>query len=166
VTKAAFGIFLATFAYAVVAQVLEGARDSEPAQSRAVTAALVLVAASLVVFVVYVTATMKLLQVSWVITAVANETRAAVAANYPAADGYLQTTPPRLSADPRVVRLSARDGRGYKGSLGVVLGIDRGPARQPGTPPRLCPGAGCPGGRIRPDGGRGVRRARPRPAGR
>ena len=125
VTKAAFGIFLATFAYAVVAQVLEGARDNEPAQSRAVTMALVLVAASLAVFVVYVTATMKLLQVSWVITAVANETRAAVAANYPAADGYLQTNPPRLSADPRVVRLVARDGRGYRGSLGVVLGIDR-----------------------------------------
>jgi uncharacterized membrane protein len=53
VTKAAFGIFLATFAYAVVAQVLEGARDNEPAQSRAVTMALVLVAASLAVFVVY-----------------------------------------------------------------------------------------------------------------
>jgi uncharacterized membrane protein len=127
VTKAAFGIFLATFAYAMVAQVLEGARDNEPAQSRAVTMALVLVLvlASLVVFVVYVTATMKLLQVSWVITAVANETRKAVAANYPAADGYLQTNPPRLSADPRVVRLAARDGRGYKGSLGVVLGVDR-----------------------------------------
>jgi uncharacterized membrane protein len=125
VTKAAFGVFLATFAYAVVALVLEGAGDSEQAQSRAVTAALVLVAASLVVFVVYVTATVKLLQVSWVITAVANETRAAVAANYPAADGYLQTNPPRLSADPRVVRLAARDGRGYKGSLGVVLGVDR-----------------------------------------
>jgi uncharacterized membrane protein len=125
VTKAAFGIFLATFAYAVVALVLEGAGDSEPAQSRAVTMALVLVMASLVVFVVYVTATMKLLQVSWVITAVANETRAAVAANYPAADGYLQTNPPRLSADPRVVRLAGRDGRGYRGSLGVVLGIDR-----------------------------------------
>ena len=125
VTKAAFGIFLATFAYAMVALVLEGARNNEPAQSRAVTMALVLVAASLVVFVVYVTATMKLLQVSWVITAVANETRAAVAANYPAADGYLQTDPPRLSSDPRVVRLAARDGRGYKGSLGVVLGIDR-----------------------------------------
>jgi hypothetical protein len=32
VTKTAFGIFLASFAYAVVAQVLEGARDSEPAR--------------------------------------------------------------------------------------------------------------------------------------
>ena len=42
--------------------------------------ALMLVAASLAVFVVYVTATMKLLQVGWVITAFANETRAAVAA--------------------------------------------------------------------------------------
>ena len=37
VTKAAFGIFLATFAYALVALVLEGAGDSAPAQSRAVT---------------------------------------------------------------------------------------------------------------------------------
>jgi hypothetical protein len=43
---------------------------------------------------------MKLLQVSLVITAVADGTRAAVAANYPAADGYLQTNPPRLSSDP------------------------------------------------------------------
>jgi Kef-type K+ transport system membrane component KefB len=47
VAKAAFGIFLATFAYAVVTQVLEGARDNEPAQSRAVTMALVLVLVAL-----------------------------------------------------------------------------------------------------------------------
>ncbi len=41
------------------------------------------VLASLVVFVVYVTATMRLLQVSWVVTAVAEETRRAISANRP-----------------------------------------------------------------------------------
>lgn len=126
VTKLAFGVFLASFAYAVVTLVLEGALDSQASQSRAVTAGLALVGASLVVFVVYVAATMKLLQVSWVVTAVANETRAAVAANHPPADAYLEAEAPALLPNPHMVRLPARASRGYRSSLGVVVGTDRG----------------------------------------
>jgi uncharacterized membrane protein len=65
--KVAFGHFLATFAFAMTVLVLDRARAggiAGAADSRAVTVASLLVAASLKVFVGYVTATMRLLQVS------------------------------------------------------------------------------------------------------
>src|SRR4029453_18591965 len=60
----------------------------------AVTLAVLFVLASLGLFVVYVTATMRLLQVSWVVTAVADETRAALRVNLPPADDYRDVPPP------------------------------------------------------------------------
>jgi uncharacterized membrane protein len=121
VTKLAFGIFLATFAFAMTVLVLDEAAADPAVDSRAVTAASLLVAVSLLVFVGYVTATMKLLQVSWVITAVANETRRAVAANFPPPAAYLPAAAPALSASPAVLRLPAKGRR----ALGVLRGIDR-----------------------------------------
>jgi uncharacterized membrane protein len=120
-TKLAFGLFLATSAFAMTALVLDEARGQGAADSRAVTVASVLVAASLLVFVAYVTSTMKLLQVSWVITAVAEETRQAVADNFPPADAYVPAAAPARSAPPAVLRLPRR---GRK-ALGVLRGIDR-----------------------------------------
>ena len=79
ITKLAFGLFLATFAYAIVVLVVEGASSSASVLRLAVTLGVLFVLASLVVFVVYVTATMRLLQVSWVVTAVADETRRVLA---------------------------------------------------------------------------------------
>jgi uncharacterized membrane protein len=46
------------------------------------------VAATLLVFLGYVATTLRLLQVAWGITDVANRTRSAVAEHYPAASGY------------------------------------------------------------------------------
>src|SRR6185436_19125396 len=89
-------------------------------ESRSVTVARLLVGASLVIFVVYATATMKLLQVGWVITAVADETRQAVRLSFPPADAYLVTEAPQLTATPSLVHLP-EEGRG---ALGVLLGID------------------------------------------
>ena len=85
ITKVAFGLFLATFGYAIVVIVVEGASSSPAVLRLAVTLGVLLVLASLVVFVVYVTATMRLLQVSWVVTAVAEETRRAIRTNRPVA---------------------------------------------------------------------------------
>jgi uncharacterized membrane protein len=126
ITKLAFGLFLATFAYAIVVYVVEGASSRASVLRLAVTLGVLFVLASLVVFVVYVTATMRLLQVSWVVTAVAEETRRVLARERPLAASYLAAAAPQLNRDPRVVRLKAErhDGRG--GQLGVILGVDRG----------------------------------------
>ena len=125
VTKLAFGTFLATFAFAVVALVLDEALATEEARGRAVTAGSLLVLASLGVFLVYVTATMRLLQVSWVVTAVADETREAIRANLPTAAGYREAPPPRLVEDPVPVRLPAEHPRSRPGEFGVVLSVNR-----------------------------------------
>jgi uncharacterized membrane protein len=119
-TKLAFGVFLATFAFAATMLVLDPSGNAV-VESRSVSVASLLVAASLVIFVGYATATMKLLQVGWVITAVAEETRQAVRLNFPPADAYLVSEAPRLTAAPSMVHLPG-EGRG---ALGVLLGIDR-----------------------------------------
>jgi hypothetical protein len=83
-------MFLATFAYAIVVIVVEGSSSSASVLRLAVTLGVLFVLASLVIFVVYVTATMRLLQVSWVVTAVADETRRDVGRNRPVAACVLQ----------------------------------------------------------------------------
>ena len=125
ITKLAFGLFLATFAYAIVVYVVEGASSRASVLRLAVTLGVLFVLASLVVFVVYVTATMRLLQVSWVVTAVAEETRRVLARERPLAASYLAAAAPQVDQDPRLVRLKAErhDGRG--GQFGVILGVDR-----------------------------------------
>ena len=68
ITKTAFGVFLATFAFAVTALAFDNV-DDPAAASRTIALAVALLAVSIAVFVVYVTATMRLLEVGWVITA-------------------------------------------------------------------------------------------------
>ena len=126
ITKLAFGLFLATFAYAIVVIVVEGASSSASVLRLAVTLGVLLVLASLVVFVVYVTATMRLLQVSWVVTAVADETRRALGRNRPLAASYLSAAAPQVDQDPRLVRLKGEQDDGKGGQFGVILGVDRG----------------------------------------
>jgi uncharacterized membrane protein len=125
-TKVAFGTYLATFSFSVVVLVLEEGTANADARSRAVTAAFVLVMASVVVFIAYATQTVRLLQVSWVITAVAEETRGTLADSFPDRASYVEVEAPRLVDDPPVVHLPlpapASPGGGR---FGVVLGIDR-----------------------------------------
>jgi uncharacterized membrane protein len=118
VTKLAFGILLCAFSYSVAFLVLEGGHHNE-ADSRGLAVSMGLVTASLIVFLGYVASTMRLLQVAWVITRVADETRGAIARQTPADDQRLQAAFPALTLDPLIVRLS---GRGK--SLGVVQGVD------------------------------------------
>ena len=124
VTKAAFGVFLANFAFAVTALAIDNLGDSAAA-SRTVGAAVALLVIAVGVFVVYVTSTMRLLEVGWVITAVANEARGALRKSSPPEERYVVAAAPQLTRDPHVVHLPAVDRRGYQGELGTVLGIDR-----------------------------------------
>jgi uncharacterized membrane protein len=125
ITKLAFGTFLATFAFAIVVLVLDEALATDDARGRAVTAGTVLVVASLGVFLVYVTATMRLLQVSWVVTAVADETRKAIRVDLPPAAAYRDVPPPQLVEDPVPVRLPTGGGRSGLGHFGIVLAVNR-----------------------------------------
>ena len=99
VTKTAFGVFLASFAFALTGLALDNVEDPAAA-SRTVTAAVVLLALAVGVFVVYVTSTMRLLEVGWVITAVANETRAAIRRASPPATSYVDAARPSSPRRP------------------------------------------------------------------
>ena len=133
VTKTAFGAFLAIFAFAVTAIAFDDV-DNPAAASRTVGAAVAMLAIAIVMFIVYVTATMRLLEVGWVITAVANEARVAIRRTSPAASTYIGVDAPALVAEPHVIHLSATDTRGFKGVLGTVLGLDRYRLVRLGTP--------------------------------
>ena len=124
VTKTAFGIFLATFAFAVTGLAFDNV-DDVAAASRTVGACVAMLAVAVVVFIIYVTATMRLLEVGWVITTVANEARVAIRRSYPPESSYVPTAPPELGDSPHVIHLPSTDTRGFKGVLGTVLGIDR-----------------------------------------
>ncbi|MGO8887577.1 MAG: DUF2254 domain-containing protein [Streptosporangiaceae bacterium] len=119
VTKVAFGILLATFSFSVAFLVLEGGHGTE-ADSRGVAVVMVLVSASLIVFIGYVAKTMKLLQVSWVITGVADLTRKAVSRYFPLPEAYLPADAPVLSGQAVTIRLPAR----RRKTLGVLQGVD------------------------------------------
>jgi uncharacterized membrane protein len=122
ITRVAFGTLLAAFAYSVTALVLSHGR-SGPAASRAVDVAAVLVAVSLVVFLRYVASMMELLQVVDVISAVARETKAAVAASWLPPPASRPAAAPARSDSPALLRLP--DGRGRRRpASGRVLGVD------------------------------------------
>ncbi|MGH3212942.1 MAG: DUF2254 family protein, partial [Trebonia sp.] len=103
ITRVAFGTLLAAFAYSVTALVLSHGR-SGPAASRAVDVAAVLVAVSLVVFLRYVASMMELLQVVDVISAVARETKAAVAASWLPPPACRPAAAPARSDSPALLR--------------------------------------------------------------
>jgi uncharacterized membrane protein len=122
ITRVAFGTLLAAFAYSVTALVLSHGR-SGPATSRAVDVAAVLVAVSLVVFLRYVASMMELLQVVDVISAVARETKAAVAASWLPPPACRAAAAPARSDSPALLRLPAA-GRRRRPASGRVLGVD------------------------------------------
>jgi uncharacterized membrane protein len=67
---------------------------------------------------------MKLLQVHWVMTEVADETRAAIRQYFPKAGAYLRAGAPVLAAVPAVVRLPPSGRWRRRAPLGVVQGVD------------------------------------------
>ena len=124
ITKVAFGVFLATFAFAVTGLALDQVEDPSAA-ARTVIVSTAMLGGAVLIFVVYVTATMHLLEVGWVITAVANEARAAIRRSYPGEEAYVAADSPVLVANPHVVHLHSKDTRAYRGVFGTVLGVDR-----------------------------------------
>ena len=150
ITKLAFGLFLATFAYAIVVIVVEGASSRASVLRLAVTLGVLFVLASLVVFVVYVTATMRLLQVSWVVTVVADETRRVLARERPVAASYLTALSGARGRQRRQVWCHSR-GRSW--AVGAAWTAVRLPSAVPAE-----------GGRVSADRripGRDPRRSRP-----
>jgi uncharacterized membrane protein len=123
ITRVAFGTLLAAFAYSVTALVLSHGR-SGPAASRAVVVAAVLVAVSLVVFLRYVASMMELLQVVDVISAVARETKAAVAASWLPPPASRPAVAPARSDSPALLRLPAAVRGRRRPAAGRVLGVD------------------------------------------
>lgn len=126
VTKAAFGIFLATFTFSLLT--LAQLADFGPTATQlSVAITLSLVVASLCVFLMYVTTTVNLLQVSRVIGAVANETRSTIQKNYPEADHYRAAARACRVASPAMVEVGATGRRRALFRVhGVLLGIDKG----------------------------------------
>lgn len=123
VTKVAFGILLATFSYAVTVLVLNGGHRGE-ADSRSVTMALALVAVSLAIFLGYVAATVRLLQVVSVIAVVARQTLAAIDEAVPAAADYRPADQPARDAPVRTISLPLARRRPRRITHGVLLGVD------------------------------------------
>ena len=168
ITKLAFGLFLATFAYAIVVIVVEGASSSADVLRLAVTLGVLFVLVSLVVFVVYVTATMRLLQVSWVVTAVADETRRALRMNRPVAASYVSAASPQVDQRPttRAAESGARrrqgrpvwcDSGGRPRTIGAARTAVRLRAAGPAKGGRVSTDRRCSGGGPRwrrPDRGR------------
>jgi uncharacterized membrane protein len=118
VTKLAFGVLLATFAYSVAFLVLAGGHGHEP-ESRGLAVAVLLVTISLAVFVGYVASTMRLLQVAWVVSDVAARTLRSIAVNYPSASAYVRAGAPDLAGPQRAI---AAAGRGR--TAGILQGVD------------------------------------------
>jgi uncharacterized membrane protein len=116
VTKLAFGVLLATFAYSVAFLVLSGGHGHEP-ESRGLVIAVILVTISLLVFVGYVASTLRLLQVAWVITDVANRTRASIRVHYPPGQAYQLSRAPTLDGPAQQIALRAR-------SQGILQAVD------------------------------------------
>ena len=125
VTKVAFGIMLATFSYSVTVLVLAGGQRGE-ADSRSVTVALALVAASLAIFVGYVAATVRLLQVVSVIAAVARQTLAAIDESVPPDGAYRLAGQPAECAPSRTISLPLGRRPHRRTGHGVLLGVDHG----------------------------------------
>jgi uncharacterized membrane protein len=116
VTKLAFGVLLATFAYSVAFLVLSGGHGHEP-ESRGLVIAVILVTISLLVFVGYVASTLRLLQVAWVVADVASRTRASIRVHYPPAGAYQLSRPPKLDGPEQRIVLRSR-------GQGIVQAVD------------------------------------------
>lgn len=125
VPKLAFGTFMATFFYALflLAQVSDD--QDAPVPVVGATGALLLVAASVAMFVVYVDSTVKQMQVSEMISRVAADTRMAIGENYRAVEHFVSVARPQFETAPQTVTLGSREASDRASRRrGVLLGVD------------------------------------------
>lgn len=116
----ALGVFVATFTYAlVVLRSVRGTDEGEPFVPRvAVTAAFLLLLASIAVFLYYINHIANSIRAVSIIDGIANETRATIDRNYPADAPQGRTQPPSPVADDDVGRTVRAPGPG------VITGVD------------------------------------------
>ena len=124
-TKVAFGVFIATFVCSLLSlsRVEQKALDQDGPVAT-VTVSLLLVAASLVVFIVFVNSITRLIRVAHLVAAVADETRASLAALSPPADAYSLAAPPQFDNPVTEVTVGTTAFRTRRRSSGVLLGVD------------------------------------------
>jgi uncharacterized membrane protein len=113
ITKVALGTFMGTFAYALMVQnfLLRSPRQGSaiiPIVS--VTVAVLLVLVSLAVFLAFVSALLRLVRLPFMLSAIANETRAAIEENCPTTNAYVLVPPPHFDAADHVLGFSKPPG--------------------------------------------------------
>src|SRR3954469_10575315 len=123
VPKLAFGTFISTFFYSLLLlSQISGSADQVPVAGTAV--ALLLVAACIAIFIVYVDMTVRQMQVSHVIATVAAETREAILQTHRGSDGYVQAHLGDITGKSIRVVLEDSVIAGNKPSRGVLQGVD------------------------------------------
>jgi uncharacterized membrane protein len=127
-TKVALGIFIATFTCALLAlsSVERGAAADAASPVVSVSVALILVGASLVVFIAFVNNTTRLIRIAHIIGAVADETGRAIDDNYPTAGAYTSAPAPHSPASsPAHLVHTTTVARWFKGGgHGLLLAVD------------------------------------------
>jgi uncharacterized membrane protein len=91
ITKVALGTFMATFLYALLVQNYLGTKSPSSPQVipvASITVGMVLVGLSLAVFIVFVSALLRLIRLPYMLSTVARETRQAIEENYPPVERY------------------------------------------------------------------------------
>jgi uncharacterized membrane protein len=123
VPKLAFGTFISTFVYSLfLLSQISSTNANLPVAGVAV--ALLLVLACIAIFIVYVDMTVRGMQVSFVVSTVAVETRQAILQTYRALDGYVTARlPERIDTNSPVV-LDDSVIAGRRPSRGVIQGVD------------------------------------------
>ena len=124
VPKLAFGTFVATFFFSVfmLSQISGDAREIPVIGG---TTAILLVGASVAMFVVYIDATVRQMQVSEVISRVASETRAAMERNYYGPTRYVTAAEPDLAGRSVTIAVGRRAATVRAlNRRGVLLGVD------------------------------------------
>ena len=103
--KVALGTFIATFIYPLfsLGYLEELTRAGRIVSTISVAVAMVLALASIVVFIAYVTLTIRGMRIAYAISTVAVETRTALSHMFPADEHYLAAQPPALPQPARLV---------------------------------------------------------------
>jgi uncharacterized membrane protein len=129
-TKVALGTFIATFIYPLMSLSWVGRREDAAGTVVSVSAfvALLLVVASIIVFIAFVNNTVSLMRITYSIRRVAAETRAAFRQMFPPETAYVEVEPPALDQPLRSTLFSKPDWSpaASRADHGVILGTDVG----------------------------------------
>lgn len=119
VTRVMLGLFLATFVFSMIILVsnraaVASARQFAPLVS--VSTLLALTLATVLGFVAYLHAVVRLIRVQYLLEAIATESRRAIDRSFPPASAYLDVKPPQPDSSPRQLE--------HAGHAGIVSATD------------------------------------------